>query len=43
VSIITRSTIPIPAIIRLAMWRWRATLNRPAQDAKAAEAVRHVR
>lgn len=42
-SIITRSTIPVPAIIRIAMWQWRATLNRPAADAKAASEVRRVR
>lgn len=42
-SIVTRSTIPTPLIIRLALWRWRKTLNRPAEDAKNAAEVRRVR
>ncbi len=40
---VTRSTIPIPAVIRMATWRYRAELAKPAEDAKNAQEVRRVR
>ncbi len=34
---ISRSTTPTPLLVRLALWQYRATLARPAQDQQAAE------
>ncbi len=42
-QVVTRSTIPIPAVIRMATWRYRAELAKPAEDAKNAEKIARAR